>query len=199
MTYKFTQDWFSSNIPKWKEILSISNPTRLLEIGSFEGRASCFLIEQLANKQNIELHCIDPWIGKGEYDSRSIDFSEVEERFNFNIKTAINNAKFNVAFTKYKTTSIKQLPKFILNKMNYFDFIYIDGCHLSTFVIYDAVLSFYLLKPGGILIFDDYLWKNTISNDPQDSPKLAIESFISVFNKEIKVLHKDWQVILQKK
>ena len=42
MTYKFTQDWFSGNISKWKEILSTYNPIRLLEIGSFEGRASCF-------------------------------------------------------------------------------------------------------------------------------------------------------------
>lgn len=55
---------------------------------------------------------------------------------------------------------------------NKFDFIYVDGLHLSQDVLYDALLSFDLLKVGGILIFDDYLWF-----DPQhcshinDTPK----------------------------
>lgn len=37
-----------------------------------------------------------------------------------------------------------------------FDFIYVDGSHRSPDVIYDAILSFGLLKKGGIMIFDDY-------------------------------------------
>jgi predicted O-methyltransferase YrrM len=39
-----------------------------------------------------------------------------------------------------------------------FDFIYIDGSHVAPDVLLDAAMSFALLKPGGILAFDDYDW-----------------------------------------
>ena len=39
-----------------------------------------------------------------------------------------------------------------------YDIIYIDGSHATSDVLEDAVLSYRLLKPGGLLIFDDYHW-----------------------------------------
>ena len=64
--------------------------------------------------------------------------------------------------------------------------IYIDASHYAVDVVTDAVLSFKLLKAGGILIFDDYLWagdENIIYY-----PKIAIDSFTNIFSKHIKLI-----------
>ena len=54
----------------------------------------------------------------------------------------------------YSQNELKKLNK------NYYDFIYIDGDHTNEGVFIDSVLSFPLLKNGGIIIFDDYLWSS---------------------------------------
>jgi predicted O-methyltransferase YrrM len=67
-----------------------------------------------------------------------------------------------------------------------FDLIYVDASHYAVDVLTDAVLSFKLLKAGGILIFDDYLWagdENIIYY-----PKIAIDSFTNIFSKHIKLI-----------
>jgi hypothetical protein len=43
--YEFTRDWFSQNVPVWRQIISRDKPTKILEIGSFEGRSTCRIIE----------------------------------------------------------------------------------------------------------------------------------------------------------
>ena len=66
--YKFTNQWFQMG-PKyvWDEILPQFNPTRILEIGSFEGATTCYLIEKLSPDNIIELHCVDTWEGGIEH------------------------------------------------------------------------------------------------------------------------------------
>ena len=39
-----------------------------------------------------------------------------------------------------------------------FDFIYIDGWHSAFGALADGVMTWPLLKVGGVMIFDDYLW-----------------------------------------
>ena len=61
-----------------------------------------------------------------------------------------------------------------------FDIIYIDGNHEPEYVLEDAVLSFRKLKPGGIIIFDDY----TFICDGINSTKLGIDSFIMSYSEK---------------
>jgi hypothetical protein len=46
-----------------------------------------------------------------------------------------------------------------------------------------------MLKPGGYLLFDDYGWGNC---------RYGIESFLLCYQNKIKVLHKNWQVLVEK-
>ena len=72
--------------------------------------------------------------------------------------------------------------------------IYIDCAHEGMNVIEDAILSYRLLKCGGILVFDDYEWtseKRTIM------PKRAIDAFLAIYV-QTTVLHKGWQVFVRK-
>jgi len=54
----------------------------------------------------------------------------------------------------------------------------------------DAVLSFQLLRVGGVIAFDDYLWSEDLPNgkDPLRCPKLAIDSFVNVFTRKVDIV-----------
>jgi hypothetical protein len=62
--------------------------------------------------------------------------------------------------------------------------------------IKDAVNSFEVLRVGGLLAFDDYLWGAALPL--LQTPKLAIDAFLSIYQNKIKVLVKDYQVLVQK-
>ena len=77
-----------------------------------------------------------------------------------------------------------------------FDFIYIDANRHSKNVLEDAVLSYPLLKPEAMMIFDDYT--NNKEHDI-NCPKPGIDSFLNMYIQELKVLHTRWQVIVVKR
>ena len=78
-----------------------------------------------------------------------------------------------------------------------FDFIYIDGDHRAAPVFMDAHLAWQLLKPQGIMIFDDYEWD--LAETPEERPKMAIDLFMDGCSGQFDLLHRGWQVILRKK
>ena len=80
--------------------------------------------------------------------------------------------------------------------VNNYDFIYVDGSHSSYDVIYDAVLSWHLLKKGGILAFDDYSWRQ--DNPETETPKIAIDAFLRIFAGKYTLLYKKGYVIIEK-
>ena len=64
-----------------------------------------------------------------------------------------------IKFTKFKGNSDIYLSKLLLdNKINYFDFIYVDGSHQAPDVLFDAVMAFKLLRKNGIIAFDRTLF-----------------------------------------
>lgn len=193
--YQFTNNWFASTAKEvWDQMIPSINPTRILEIGSYEGASACYLIETLAKHQDIELHCIDTWEGGIEHQiggNAESDMSAVEKRFLHNIQTAQGNASKKVDLTTHKGCSDIELSKLIVSGMqNYFDFIYIDGSHQAPDVLFDALLSFKLLKTGGIIAFDDYLWQEQLAHgvDPIRCPKQAIDAFTNIYCRKIRIL-----------
>jgi predicted O-methyltransferase YrrM len=85
-----------------------------------------------------------------------------------------------------------------------FDIVYIDGSHATADVLEDAVLSYRLLKPGGVLIFDDYRGAGALGQGPltrdktSDFPKAAIDRFVQCFEDSLRVMHNSYQLILKK-
>ena len=82
MTYEFTNGWFNGVKPVWEQIFSKINPTKVLEIGSFEGQSTSFIIEQIAKNLGT-VFCIDTWEGGKEHDPKEMPL--VEKRFYNNI------------------------------------------------------------------------------------------------------------------
>jgi predicted O-methyltransferase YrrM len=70
-------------------------------------------------------------------------------------KRYLSNVK--IAGGETRTTLIVGPSQVELRKLplGAYDLIYIDGSHFPADVLEDAVLSWRLLKPGGMLIFDD--------------------------------------------
>ena len=77
-----------------------------------------------------------------------------------------------------------------------FDVIYVDGQHSSFAVIEAAILSWRLLKEGGILLFDDYSWKGR--SWPLDTPGPAIDFFLAAFEGKYELIANAYQLALRK-
>ena len=77
-----------------------------------------------------------------------------------------------------------------------FDLIYIDGSHHGADVIRDALNGFNCLKPGGVMIFDDFLWRYYANSNK--NPWSAINFFLRLYHDELVVLRFGEQVHIKK-
>lgn len=143
----------------------LPQPTRYLEIGSFEGGSLAFVHSLLGGK--IVATSIDPF---QDYDElRDWKMGNVEERFHANMRAAGISARV------LRGTSLERLPQLIADR-ELFDLIYIDGSHAGIDVMTDAVLCWRLLAQDGLMIFDDY-------RDFECAP--AIDAFVSLVGANI--------------
>ena len=94
--YKFTQDWFSHNIPVWEQLKSLLPERKsFLEIGSFEGRSAVWIVENMMNPGDW-IDCVDTWEGSEEH--KNGELSGAEDRFDHNIIAALTAIRrFTVA------------------------------------------------------------------------------------------------------
>lgn len=80
--------------------------------------------------------------------------------------------------------------------------IYVDGSHEAQDVFCDAAGAFRLLKSGGILVFDDYLWTEPMQRGGHvnRTPKPAIDAFVNIFYDRLTVVAGAglWQLYLRK-
>lgn len=186
--YEFTQDWFDANIPTWDPLIGDLRPTRILEIGAFEGRSTCYLIERCSPYCIPTVVCVDTWGGGIEHDASAM--GEVEARFDRNIERATAKVSGRAAVRKMKAQSANALARLVADGEDAFDLIYIDGSHQAPDVLTDAVLAYRLLRTGGLMVFDDYLWSMEApgAQDPFNMPKPAIDAFINIFQRKVSVL-----------
>ena len=193
--YQYTNRWFLDTAKNaWDHLIPQINPTKILEIGSYEGASTCYLIDSLANQKRIEIHCVDSWEGGIENKAGGFaesDMSAVEKRFIHNTGLSKSRAANRVDLICHKGYSDKELANLLAEgKQGYFDFIYIDGSHQAPDVLCDAVLSFRLLKTNGVIAFDDYLWAEALPYgvDPIRCPKPAIDAFTNIYCRKIRIL-----------
>jgi len=183
MEYKFDHpDWFSNSVHLFERFLLPlkHKPLKCLEIGTMEGRSATWLLDCL---DSATLDCIDPCTESWNYWDTMMH--------NLDPHVSSNRCKILQGYSE------QVLPRLIDQGLSY-DFIYIDGAHNTLQVIRDIVMSCMLLKNGGIMAMDDYLWKSQDNPSSYDTPKLAIDGFLSTHRSVIEVMHKDYQVWVQK-
>lgn len=196
-----TNSWFANVAkPVWDDLIPRLNPRRVLEVGSYEGASTIYLIDQLAKTGPLEIHCVDTWEGGVEHGA--VDMRSVEARFTHNTGLARATAPNLVDLKVHKGFSDVCLARLLaMGGANYFDFVYIDGSHQAPDVLCDAVLGFKLLRPGGVIAFDDYLWSEDLpyGRDPLRCPKPAIDAFVNLHFRQLTVLSAPlYQLYVQK-
>ncbi|HEY2919629.1 MAG TPA: class I SAM-dependent methyltransferase [Candidatus Binatia bacterium] len=136
---------------------------KALEVGSFEGRSALWFLVNVLSHPTSSITCVDIF-----------DNPVVEGHFDKNM--AISGFSSKVIKVKARSDdALKQL------KSGTYDFIYIDGSHVAKDVLVDAVLAWELLKPGGVVIFDDYAGAGFGSRfGRHKTPKLSINAFLDV-------------------
>jgi len=195
--YEFTNEWFLGNfagkgievdvVSIWRALFERYPISTVLEIGSYEGRSTVFIAETIATKNDLDIYCVDTW--RGSFEHPGHDFERIEARFDNNISAVTKLFPSSLKIHKLKMTSIEACTA-LINEQREFDLVYIDGSHNASDVLADAVLSFFLLKPGGLMIFDDYLWTYgfQVSGNILNIPKLGIDAFVNCFQDKLKII-----------
>lgn len=168
-------------------------PRSTIEIGAFEGHTTFNLTSMMVNQNpDYKHYVIDPFTasenltGKVTSEARTI-FMENLESFEYKDNIEVLEEKSFTGLIELYLRGIKV------------DFIYVDGSHFAPDVLQDLVLGFEMLNPGGVILCDDAVsWR--YGDHIQDSPKLAIDSFIACNWKRLKVLEMPggYQVAFQK-
>jgi predicted O-methyltransferase YrrM len=159
---------------------------KFLQIGVFTGDASIWLCENILTGEGSYLYDVDTWAGSDEREHDHIDFDKVLEYYDERISVLKSAARLRMTSDDY----------FAGNSAIKFDFIYIDGDHTAEQVSKDAENAWKLLKPGGTMAFDDYLWGKDLS--PELTPKPAIDKFLADHTGEYTLLSDDYQVWIRK-
>ncbi|MGZ3579592.1 MAG: class I SAM-dependent methyltransferase [Syntrophales bacterium] len=182
--YTFTSDWFTHNIPSWTVILNdMKGKPNLtyLEVGPYEGRSFLWVMDNILTHPSSKAIAIDTF--------DKIFDRDPEKIFLENLRRSGHSSQVKV-MKGFSQEKLRLLP------LNSVDLIYIDGDHRSKAVIMDAVLSWDLLKEGGILIFDDYKLGYDLPMEMR--PEFAIDVFMSLFPDEFQILLNDYQMIVRK-
>jgi len=159
-----------------------------LEIGSWEGASILWMMENVLTNGRSRAWVVDPYganwqYGKEEMDARYMRLSKtLKERY----------GRVRVKFYRqFSSVFLRAFP----NGKHWFDVIYIDGDHQGLAVLDDLVLSWPLLKIGGILVLDDYEYRR------KRSPihvKAIADFWLKEFGRFIEVLFVNKQVGFKK-
>jgi predicted O-methyltransferase YrrM len=150
---KFSTDWFDHNIPHWEKWLDSmrGNPgLHALEIGSFEGRSTQWLCQHILTARDSSIDCLDFFRVDPVY-------GDYHQRF------LANTAPWRDRITEFQGPSFDSLRRVT----GPYDIVYIDGWHSAFGALADGVMAWPLLKVGGVMIFDDYLWVPPKMGSPQ--------------------------------
>lgn len=195
--YQFTHDWFAQAEQVWPQLIphlpGEAGGRRFLEIGSFEGRSTVWIMENMMVDGDYML-CIDTWEGGEEHGAEDMD--AVFNRFRANVQIAREKTGIK-SVGHSRQTSTAGLAEELADWAGVYDFIYIDGSHTAPDVLTDACMAWPLLKPKGMMVFDDYMWGNP--RDILHRPKPAIDAFCNIFAETAEIVHVGYQLVVRKK
>ncbi len=177
----FTVDWVTWRSDLWLKVLDrfqAKPDIKYLEIGSYEGKSVIWMMQNILSHPTSKADIVDSFMFK----------TEALFRNNLNLSKVSDRVKVHVGGSHLLTRTF--IPH------NY-EIIYIDGCHCSRHILTDAILCWDLLKVGGVMIFDDYLYKDFTPD--QASPQVTCDFFVEIFKEEMNVLYKGYELILEKK
>lgn len=183
----FTSDWVSSHCDTWAGHLShlAGKPgVRGIEIGMFEGRSTLWWLERILTGEGSKLYAFEPWREK------------IQPNLAILREMGFDEHRLQVFFERAQTGLVADWvsPEMV-------DFAYIDGGKDADQVLQNSVLVWLALKPGGVIIWDDYRWEwreGVVSPYCEHPPKIGIDAFLAAHVGKYEELHRGWQVVIRK-
>lgn len=177
--YFFTFDIFSHRIALWSEhFKSLTGVINALEVGSYQGMSSCWMLDRLLTHQQSRLTCID---------------SNFVPQFRENIgKTGAESKVTLLQGDTHELMSNCTSQSFDLISLQ-------DRCKLTQHTEKNAQLAWELTKSGGYIVFSYYGWRNP--QDARQNPKVGIDRFLSSIQQQWQPVHfspQVFQLIIQK-
>tara|TARA_Y100000590_G_C15696057_1_gene1005146 strand:+ start:637 stop:1299 length:663 start_codon:yes stop_codon:yes gene_type:complete len=155
-----------------------------LEIGSFEGQSAMWFLEEILTHETSKLVCVDPH-GDNTYDPMRKESSKtIYETFKQNI---LDNKKYKKKVTYHRENSRQALRRYPADG-GIFDFAYIDGLHYAHGVLEDLVLTWPLVKEGGVIILDDFAGANLGTMPNSERALIGINSFLQSYDGMYEIL-----------
>ena len=195
--YNWTHDLPKGTRPIFEKMLlrHTGSGIRLLEIGTFVGTS---LIEMLKILPEATGVAIDRWT---DYDEDGItclgtqEQTGIEQVFHENMRKAGMSSRV----IALKGDSVDRLLDLIVEKA-LFDIIYVDGSHKCIDCYTDMALSWRLLKSGGTMIVDDYMYRHdrVASGLVLEYPMKGVDHFLSKYEGAYRVLDKGYRICLEK-
>ena len=200
--YTFTENWFTDDGLSTLNEIEPNEEIHILEIGSFEGKSTILFLENFLQNKNSTITCVDPWMDYSQdHDSLNSYFRE-ENEWNLTerrtkeifLHNIIESSSSNKVIIR-QGFSDKILPSLITEQKMY-DIIFIDGNHTAPYVMMDTIMSWTLLKKGGIIIFDDYTWG--LDKPSTLRPKESVDYFMLTFADYVTELYSNYRKIIKK-
>ena len=199
--YNWTNDVPENSRREFEDVLKLvsnrsnQNKVYILEIGTYTGTS---VIEMLKLVNNSYATVVDMWEdyeednigGKVEILS-NIKKNKIEQTFYDNIKYADLDNRVEVI----KGDSTRVLLDFIGSRL--YDFIYVDGSHKCLDCYSDMILAWKLLKKGGVMGVDDYMYNLTADNK-FNVPFEAVEHFMTKYQGKYNILYKGYRIFFEK-
>ena len=190
----YTVTWGGPHGPEWDRLVRPAlahDRARALEVGCWEGRASRWLLGECLVGARSELTVIDTFAGGADMLDHGISAEGARERFDHNTAPWRDRLRVRAGRSDDQLYAMR-----CGGESASFDFCYIDASHEAADVLTDSVLVWPLLRPGGILCWDDYGW--AVYPEPHRRPGPAIDAMLACFAGRCEVLHRGYQVFVRK-
>lgn len=195
--YTFNQGWYDALLntdmvlnthPEGQKFaLKPEESRQIVEIGVYEGASTCFWSDFYLDHPDSRLISIDPFTGSEEHHANPENYPElakIELTARGNAAKSKNAAKIEI---------LKAFSQFAYSELclrhgaePWIDVLYIDGAHDSTSVARDTVLYVPMVKPGGLVIFDDYAHPDV---------RRGVDNALNAFASAESAIFTGWQLV----
>lgn len=179
---KFTQDCVSMRVPQWKEWFGHFRGVpqlAILELGSSEGQATEWFLNWLGSHPSARLTCVDLFQDPRE-----------AARFDRNLAEPISQGRLQkVIADRHRWLASQEIQPT-------YDFVYLHRPQRASDFLLEVMLSWRLLRSGGCMLLDDYLWH--YGQDSLERPQLAVDTLLAANLEGLKLVYRGYQVLVSK-